>query len=71
MSQGRRTAGVSTGEVQSYLGGIDYPANSQQVADYARQHGAPNEVVDLLNQLPKDQEFRNAADLNHAIGGLK
>jgi hypothetical protein len=71
MSQGRRTAGVSTGEVQSYLGGIDYPAKAQEVADYARQHGAPSEVVDLLNQLPKDQEFRNAADLNHAIGGLK
>ena len=69
--QGRTMANVSTAEVQSYLGGIDYPANSQQVADYAKQHGAPNEVVDLLNHLPKDMQYHSAADLNHAIGQLK
>ena len=69
--QGRTMANVSTVEVQSYLGGIDYPANSQQVADYAKQHGAPNEVIELLNNLPKGKEYHSAADLNMAIGELK
>ncbi len=73
MSQGRQrtAADVSTGEVQSYLGGIDYPANSKAVAKYAQDHGAPPEVVDLLNKLPAEKEYHNAADLNQAIGAIK
>ncbi|NLG50992.1 MAG: DUF2795 domain-containing protein [Chloroflexi bacterium] len=69
--QGRTMANVSTAEVQSYLGGIDYPANATKVADYAREHGAPSEVVELLNSLPKDKEYHSAADLNQAIGQIK
>ncbi len=44
--------------VQRFLGGIDYPADKQQLLEKARQQGADEEIVKILERLP-DQQYES------------
>lgn len=72
MSMGRQRSmeDVSVGEIQSYLGGVDYPKNKQQLIDHARSQGAPQEVIDLLQKM-EDKQFHDPTDVSQSIGKLK
>lgn len=70
MGRQRTMQDVSVGEIQSYLGGIDYPKNKQELVDYARSQGAPQEVIDLLQKM-EDQSFHDPTQVSQAIGKLK
>ena len=61
---------VSPIQVQTYLKGIHYPMSGRDLASYAKQHGAPPEVMDVLNRLP-DQQYDTPAQLSKAIGQLR
>ncbi|NLG50751.1 MAG: DUF2795 domain-containing protein [Chloroflexi bacterium] len=61
---------VSTADVQQFLAGIDYPKSKQELVDYARSQGAPDKVIDLMQQM-EDMEFRNPTDVSKSIGKLK
>lgn len=43
-------------QIQKFLGGMDYPANKQTLVDHARGQGAPDDVMQTLENLP-DREY--------------
>ena len=62
-----RPGGGSMASVAHYLRGIDFPARRQEVLRHARDHGAPEAVMDQLQQLD-DQRFANMAEVMRAAG---
>lgn len=58
-------------EVQKNLKGVDYPADKQELIQHAKQHGANQDVISLLEQLPDKQQFENPTDLNKALGEIE
>jgi len=42
--------------VQKFLGGVDYPADKQALLEKARQEGADEEILKVLERLP-DQRY--------------
>lgn len=57
-------------EVEKSLKGIHFPAKKQELVKHAQQHGADQEVLETIKELP-EEEFRNAVDVTKAIGELE
>ncbi|SDW87286.1 DUF2795 domain-containing protein [Nitrosomonas communis] len=57
-------------QVQKYLSGMDYPADKDEIIDHAKDQGADNDVVQILQQLP-EQDYKTAADVSKAIGQIE
>jgi hypothetical protein len=53
-------------EVQKYLSGMDYPATKDQIVQHAREHDAPEEVMDLLEKMP-EQEYDGPNRVSQAV----
>jgi Protein of unknown function (DUF2795) len=62
--------GDSPANVQKYLKGIDYPAKKQQLVETAKKNGAPQEVVQVIQQIP-NQEFNGPQDVVKAFGDMR
>lgn len=60
---------VSTGEIQQFLHGMDYPARKNDLVKKAQSNNAPGDVIDMLSKLP-DQDFNSPVDVNKAIGRM-
>jgi hypothetical protein len=58
---------ASTAEVSQVLQGIDFPCSKQDVLNYARQHSAPQNVLDTLNKIP-DGTYHSMAGIWQAVG---
>lgn len=58
---------VSTAKVMQFLEGINFPANRQQVIDYAKDNNAPQDVIEMLQRLPEGIYYSMAGVLD-AIG---
>ncbi len=43
-------------QIQKYLGGLDYPANKEQILERAREEGAPEDIMATLEGLA-DREY--------------
>jgi hypothetical protein len=56
--------------VQTYLKGIDYPAQKEDLVRKARDNGAPQDVMDILRQLPGEQ-CAGPQDVMKAYGQIK
>ena len=54
-------------EVQKHLGGVDYPASKADVVATAESNGAPQEIIDALQQMDGDQ-FDGPDDVMEALG---
>ena len=54
-------------EVQTHLGGIDYPASKDEVIATAESNGAPQEIIDALQQMDGVQ-FESPAAVMDALG---
>ena len=54
-------------EVQTHLKGIDYPANKDEVIATAESNGAPQEIIEALQQMDGDQ-FEGPDDVMGALG---
>jgi hypothetical protein len=54
-------------EVQRHLGGIDYPASKDEVIATAESNGAPQKIVEALQQMD-GSEFEGPDDLMAALG---
>jgi len=63
-------ARVNPVEVEKSLKGIDYPAKKEDMIKHAQQHGANQEVIETIRDLPKE-DFQNAADVTRAIGEME
>jgi len=53
-------------ELQKYLGGVDYPASREDLVATARQNGAPDDLVSLLEQSGSDS-FDDPTDVSQAV----
>lgn len=58
---------VSTAKVSQFLEGIDFPANKQQIIDYAQNKNAPKDVMDALHRIPEGTYY-SMAGVWDAIG---
>lgn len=58
---------VSAAKVSQFLEGLDFPANKQQVIDFAMDNNAPQDVLDILRQMPEGKYF-SMAGIWEAIG---
>ncbi|WP_433442231.1 DUF2795 domain-containing protein [Nonomuraea sp. CA-141351] len=48
-------------ELQKHLGGVDYPANKQDLIRAAREHNASQEIIKALETIPdRDYDGPNA-----------
>lgn len=61
---------VSPAHIQKFLGGMDYPASKNDLVKHAKEKGADNSVISVLNELPS-QEYNSAADVSKAIGQVE
>ena len=57
-------------QVQKYLSGMDYPADKDEIIDHAKDQGADNDVVQILQQLP-ERDYKTAADVCKTIGQIE
>ncbi len=54
-------------EVQKHLSGIDYPASKDEVIATAESNGAPQEIIEALQQMD-ETEFDGPDDVQAALG---
>jgi hypothetical protein len=54
-------------EVQRHLSGIEYPASKDEVVATAESNGAPQEIIEALQQMDGDQ-FEGPDDVMQALG---
>lgn len=57
-------------QVQKFLAGMHYPASKDEIVDHAKSHGADDNVMQTLQQLP-DEGFETPADVSQAIGQIQ
>jgi hypothetical protein len=68
--KGRQGMGVSAVVIQEFLRGMDYPSQRDDILDRARRNNAPDDVMDILNQIP-DKEYNSAGDVSKAVSDIK
>lgn len=56
-------------QIQQYLGGVDYPCSKDDLVEHAREAGADEDVIDIIEGLPMDR-FNSPNDVSEAISGL-
>ena len=59
---------VSPVEVQKSLKNIDYPVHKKDLIKHAKNHGANDKVIEVLESLP-DKEYTNAAEVSKEFQG--
>lgn len=63
----RTLDGQSPSRVQSYLGGVSYPASKDQLLDVAKQNRAPVGVLEILRRLNEiSGQFGGPQDVRRA-----
>ena len=63
-------AKVNPIQVQKFLKGLNYPATKEQVVEHAREQGADENVVSVLEKMP-DEQYQTPADVSQAIGRVE
>jgi hypothetical protein len=58
---------VSIIEVTKALKGMHFPAEKDDLLQYAQDHGASQPVVEFMQEMPED-EYDSMADVMHAFG---
>ncbi len=53
--------------VVQYLKGLDLPAGKQEIIDTASRNQAPQDVINVLQQIP-DQVYQQMDDVWRAVG---
>ena len=59
-------ANVNPIQVQKALGGMNYPAQKQEIIEHARQQGADEEVISALERIP-DREYDGPSGVQKEI----
>lgn len=57
----------SAAELEKYLKGVNFPASRQDLIKKAKANGAPEEVIDMINDLSEDN-FNSPIDVSKAFG---
>ena len=66
----RGVGGQSPANVEKYLAGVNYPAKKEDIVNKAQNNGAPEEVLEVIKQLPMNQ-FGGPQDVMKAYGQQK
>ncbi len=53
-------------KVSKSLKGIHFPADREKVVEYAKKNMAPNDVMNVLEQMP-EKEYDSMAGVWHAV----
>jgi trans-2-enoyl-CoA reductase len=61
---------ASLDSVHNALRDTEYPAEKRDLVEHAKQHGASDDVLDALKQMP-DKVYTSAADVDKGLGGKK
>ncbi len=56
--------------VQQFLGEVDYPITKNELIDQAREHGADEEIVDILDLIPQSR-FESPIEVSKALGNIE
>ncbi|MBE3560895.1 MAG: DUF2795 domain-containing protein [Ktedonobacteraceae bacterium] len=62
-------AKINPVQVEKFLKGLDYPASKQDIVKHAQQHGADQNVLEALKQMP-DRTFEGPTGISQAIGEI-
>lgn len=62
--------GTQSAQVQKSLGGLDFPATREDIIDHAKRNGASNEILQLLEELPR-QPYENAGEVTRGFGNAQ
>jgi len=60
-------SGRNVANVTHSLKGMNFPAKKDALINFAREHGAGADVIDVLQKLP-DREYGNMADVMQGYG---
>ena len=63
----RGLGGESPANVQKYLKGVSYPSNKQDLVRQARENGAPEEILRVIDDFDADR-FGGPQDVMKAYG---
>jgi hypothetical protein len=63
----RGMGGHSPANITHHLKGIDFPADKSDLAKHAKQQGADQEILEVLNKMP-DGKYETMADVMKGIG---
>jgi hypothetical protein len=58
----------SSVNVRRHLGGMHFPASKEDLLLRARDNGAGQDVLEVLESFPEDEEFETLADVMKAYG---
>ena len=56
--------------LQGYLTGLDFPANKNELAIFAKSNGAPSQVLMYMNKLP-NREYMSPSDVDGEFSKIK
>lgn len=57
-------------QLQKHLKDVDYPASKEELIEHAKQQGADDNAISVLEQLP-DQEYDSPTDVSEAVGDIE
>ena len=57
-------------KIQHYLGGVDYPVGRQELVDKARENGAPDDVLDVLERIA-EREYITPAEVTREAAAVR
>jgi len=60
---------ISVTEVTKSLKGVTFPADKDELLDYARESGAEEDVIEFMQEMP-EEEFESMADVMGAFAGI-
>ena len=63
----RGMGGHSPSNIAHHLKGIHFPVNRQDLVNKARDNNAPQDVIDVLEQMP-DRQYTNMAEMMKGVG---
>lgn len=59
---------LNTQDIQKYFEGVDFPLDKQDAVQVAKNNGAPQPVVDQLQQRLPEGQFSNPQEIVQALG---
>jgi len=61
--------GFDIGQLNQLLSHLPYPISTADLVQFARQHGANDQILSMLERLP-DKTFNSPEDIKNTFGGL-
>ncbi len=58
---------VSIIDITKSLKGMDFPAHRDDIIEHARENGAGDDVIAMMNDMPED-DYASMSDVMHAFG---